>query len=279
MKGKLKILFATDFSPCSKEALETLKQLKSVFSVEIHLIHVVSSFWKDWISSGAYQKEAMERLASWQTLFLNENDHQKLHIKQGNPADSIISLARELKIHLVLMAFHKEKDSARYKTHHTVDSVVRHAQQSVWVTQSAHITHLLCGVDGSKNSMKALEKAIDLARRFKAPLELVFVFPQIDFNPIGLSQYQKKEAEETFKEKQTQDIEVLLNKIDASDIKVKKHYQWGRPADVILGMAEDLDISLIIIGAKGKDPLRHILMGSTAAKVLRHVPCSLWVVR
>lgn len=64
-KKILKILFAIDFSIGSKNALKNLNNLLKKYKSDVSMIHVVESFWKDWINHGLYQKEATQRLKAW----------------------------------------------------------------------------------------------------------------------------------------------------------------------------------------------------------------------
>jgi universal stress protein F len=52
----------------------------------------------------------------------------------------------------------------------------------------------------------------------------------------------------------------------------------GRPAQVIVDVAEELQADLIIIGSHGYDTLDRIL-GTTAARVVNHARCSVLVIK
>jgi nucleotide-binding universal stress UspA family protein len=47
----------------------------------------------------------------------------------------------------------------------------------------------------------------------------------------------------------------------------------------ITEIARDRDIDLIIIGTHGYTGLKHLVLGSTAEKVVRHAPCPVLTVR
>ncbi len=53
----------------------------------------------------------------------------------------------------------------------------------------------------------------------------------------------------------------------------------GTPAEEIIRMAGDLKADLIVIATHGHTGLKHLLMGSVAERVLRHVRCPVLVVR
>lgn len=53
----------------------------------------------------------------------------------------------------------------------------------------------------------------------------------------------------------------------------------GTPAEEIIRLAQELGVDLIVIATHGHTGLKHLLMGSVAERVIRHVPCAVLVVR
>ena len=53
----------------------------------------------------------------------------------------------------------------------------------------------------------------------------------------------------------------------------------GNPADEIIRTAKERDADLIVIATHGRTGLKHLFMGSTAERVVRHVHCPVLVVR
>ncbi len=64
----------------------------------------------------------------------------------------------------------------------------------------------------------------------------------------------------------------------ASDVSVEADVRVGHPYQTILDTSKDLNAELIVI-ASHKPGLQDYLLGSTAAKVVRHAMCSVLVVR
>lgn len=278
MRDKINILFATDFSLGSKIALKTLKLLQKKYQTNVSLIHVVESFWKDWVSDGLYQKEAMQRLHAWQKEYSKEDESKKLYTKVGNPADNILDVAQKIKANLILIGGKVTEETSRYKTGTAIESVVRSATSPVWICQRDKISKILCGIDGSSSSAKALQFAIDLSKRFSAELCILHALPSY-LPAYGMTERTIKREEEKFKVENTNKIKKFLELFSLKKIKTETHFQWGAPANIILDHAEDFNYDLIVIGAKGHSMLHHVLIGSTAEKVLRYTPCSLLVVR
>jgi nucleotide-binding universal stress UspA family protein len=53
----------------------------------------------------------------------------------------------------------------------------------------------------------------------------------------------------------------------------------GDPGSTILRSAEQHRADLIALGASGRSGLMRLALGSVAEHVVRHAPCSVWVVR
>lgn len=275
---KCKLLVATDFSSHSNPIFATVRLLKQKYQLKISLIHVIQSFWKNWWASDLYKKEALQRLTR-----INEKNKLLINSKNlfvliGNPAECIINIAEQLRPNYILLGQQKTDDQ-RYKTAQTLEQVVTAAKQSVWLCQSVSLKRVLCGIDGSRLSTKALKNAIEICLMFSAELNIVFVMTKIDFNPLGLDEEQIIEEERKSEQKHSKKMDTFLKKFNFGKLKIKKHYLWGVPGDVILDLAEDFNCDLIVLGANGHSLLHHVLIGSTVKKVLRYSPCSLLVVR
>jgi len=279
MKDKLRVLFATDFSSNSRLASRLLKLLQKSYKINLSLLYIIPSFWKDWFASGSYKQEAQQRLLSWQLEMIEKQDIKNLHVEYGNPAEEILQTALTTKSNLIVLGSKSISEGGRYKTGATIEAVVRHAKQSVLICKNENISKIICGIDGSASSTRAIKFAIDLCRRFSASLCIISALPHGNFNPLGLEEHEEKKLNEKFKVEQVNKLEQFLKDFDFSGISLKKCFPWGIPANTILDMAEDFNYDLIVVGAKGYSRLQHVLIGSTAEKVLRYAPCSLLVVR
>lgn len=276
----LTAIIATDFSPEAKLITPTLTALQHTHALQLNLIYVLASYWKNWFHSGLPQKEALRRLQLFYTTLTGSTpDTDQLFVPIGNPGDCIISLAKLLQPSYVFIGGAKTAAASRYPIAHTLLAVARSVAQSVWVCKSTTISHILCGIDGSRHSAKALAKAIELARLFRARLSIVAVIERIDFNPLGLSSTEIAAHEQRIEQQHRQHLAQFLHAYDFNSISTTEFYPWGTPGEVILDMAEDMSVDLIVLGTCGHSRLRHALIGGVTQTVLRHTPCSLLIVR
>ena len=71
-------------------------------------------------------------------------------------------------------------------------------------------------------------------------------------------------------------IEALIEEVGISG--ASSVVEFGRPADLILELAERDEVDLIIVGSHGKHGIA-LLLGSTATSVLHHARCDVLAVR
>ncbi|MCE5334666.1 MAG: universal stress protein [Desulfobacteraceae bacterium] len=134
---------------------------------------------------------------------------------------------------------------------------------------------VLIATDGSVHSMKALERGLELAEKEGAQITLMTValFPS-DFDELLPNIQDKLEASAK---------EVLRQaraKFEEKGIPVESIFEVGTvPADNIIEQAEQGKYDRIIMGSKGASGIMRFLIGSTAARVVAHAPCSVTVVR
>nr|WP_273545378.1 universal stress protein [Sinorhizobium medicae] len=61
--------------------------------------------------------------------------------------------------------------------------------------------------------------------------------------------------------------------------RVDARVEPGDYAETILGVADEVDADLIVVGSRGLGGLRGLLVGSVSQKVVQHSDCSVLVVR
>lgn len=145
----------------------------------------------------------------------------------------------------------------------------------------AEYKNVLVGIDGSKQSIMAFHKAIDIAKRNNSKLHLLSVvngehYPTAagygiidrDMYDAAVERMKKTLAELEQEAKKAGlaevDTTVMVGnaKLAITDQYPKKH-----------------DVDLIVVGATGLNVIGRIIVGSTAAYVIRHAPCDVTVVK
>lgn len=135
---------------------------------------------------------------------------------------------------------------------------------------------ILVATDGSEQSMKAVQRAVELAETEGAEITL-----------ISVAFYSKEDMA-----KVPPDIRAKLESPAAEALRAAKALFDERgimvetildadfvPANVIIRKAEEGGFDRILLGSTGAGDFKKIFIGSTAAKVVANSPCSVTVIR
>src|SRR5579872_385822 len=152
--------------------------------------------------------------------------------------------------------------------------------------QMLPLEKILVATDGSKNSERAVQAAVQIAERISAELIVVTVIMEMVppvYSPIGVdvpaidySAYlsraegdAKKIAEAAVASAQNQGVRarlVLLRSVTSIP-------------DTIIEEASKESVNLIVAGTRGLGGFKKLLLGSVSSALVAHAPCSVLVVR
>jgi nucleotide-binding universal stress UspA family protein len=139
------------------------------------------------------------------------------------------------------------------------------------------IHRILLATDGSAYAARAEEYALFLASVWKTGLDAVSVLefppgmnPEYPINEVYLGQL-RKEAD--------RHLERLADRASQVGLSVKTQVVIGIPSQKITDIARDNGDDLVVVGTHGRTGLGHMLLGSTAERVIRGAPCPVLAVR
>ena len=142
-----------------------------------------------------------------------------------------------------------------------------------------NFSHLVSPTDFSPNSERAIDYAVQLARRLGAKLTLLHIVPEpsaLDYSMEGVSVQEIQEWEKGAEIKLTEQLtraQLEYKEVDAVRLSAL------HPRDEIVRAATDLSADLLVISTHGCTGWKHFLFGSDAEKILEHAPCPVLVVR
>ena len=142
------------------------------------------------------------------------------------------------------------------------------------------LKQILVPIDFSDCSRKALRYAVPVAERFGAQLLLLYVIEtnalpaELGYVPSEVKRAGIDSAEKALEEL-AQRTEQALGTHFARQSAVRNGIPWQE----ITVAAQTLDVDLIVLSTHGYTGIKHILMGSTAERVVQHAPCPVLVVR
>jgi universal stress protein A len=135
---------------------------------------------------------------------------------------------------------------------------------------------ILVPIDFSKISQSALEYAVPLARQFDAKITLLHAIEPLPY-PV---EWTYASMREDFPIGPLQEkLKVLAQRAIEPELLKEVIVRVGTAFEVIANAAWDCEADLIVITTHGHTGLKHVFMGSTAERVVRHAPCPVLVVR
>lgn len=136
---------------------------------------------------------------------------------------------------------------------------------------------ILAGVDGSDQSAKAFQFALDLARSSGAQLHACAAVYGAE---IELAEPEELAA---LVEKVRTHMRSALERTQAAatdaNVEVKVHLLEGHPVEELLALASRLRADHLVLGHRSKGLFERLLMGSVAKRVVDFARCSVTVIR
>jgi len=282
-----KLLFAVDFSPYTEKLIGCAGELSSVGFKEAALLHVV-----DTKQHAEYGDEVHPRHEKWTEIAQEEMDKLVVEVeetgltvkpilKTGHPVDVILDTAKEEDVDLIFMGGHGKNFLHRHLIGSVTEKVLKLADRPVMIQHcrvakgedgyscenvcTSMFGNILVANDFSEYASRVEPILIDLAMTFCTPITLLHV--QEGKADGGWRLADEKEKEEVEDEMaKLQDLSGELGRYCSS---VKQDIVHGSPASAILGYAEEIGATLIIIGAFGMQGIIDGMLGSIADKVVR----------
>ena len=139
---------------------------------------------------------------------------------------------------------------------------------------------ILCPLDFSRHSSRALDIACELARDNQASLTLMhaYVIPSYPL-PEGYVMASSETVAEILSKTQQAMNEARTRAIAQGVASVDIVMSEGAPFAEILRAAREHGSDLIVIATHGRTGIKHALLGSVTEKVVRKAPCAVLTVR
>jgi nucleotide-binding universal stress UspA family protein len=135
------------------------------------------------------------------------------------------------------------------------------------------------GTDGSDTAARAVEFAIDLAKRYQARLVAISCYRPVD--ELRVSKDQEDAPQEIQWEiNREQEVEATLAQVEshahAAGLEVTSVASQGNPADVLIKYASEQGADVLVVGNKG---MQRRILGSVPNSVAHKADCSVVIVK
>jgi nucleotide-binding universal stress UspA family protein len=134
---------------------------------------------------------------------------------------------------------------------------------------------ILVGVDFSKNSIHALEYALQFANRVGADMTLLWV------NNTATSEYVFDDTLLEIKKEKRSNLETLIDKYQGklSPGKISYKLRKGKVHLEVASQAKQINADLIVAGTHGVSGFEEYWIGSNAYRIVTHAPCPVITIR
>jgi nucleotide-binding universal stress UspA family protein len=147
---------------------------------------------------------------------------------------------------------------------------------------------LVC-VDGSKQSMKAVEEAVKIAGGCNVnEVTIIHVCEnKLDWSGIPYEGSVTREDMERFRKSLEQcnyeNNEKVMSEakeiFERNNIRVNEIFKEGHPAQVIADVANEEGYDMVVIGSRGLGGLKKLFLGSVSSAVIQEVKSNVYVVK
>jgi nucleotide-binding universal stress UspA family protein len=207
-------------------------------------------------------------------------------VKEGLVAGEILRFAEASRADVVVMGTHGRSGFQRLILGSVTESVLRHAACPVLtvppgVADAVPVgpelfRRILCAVDFSAPSLRALDYASSLAQEGEASLTVLHVFePVADYVAVTVGGVDNK-AMQAAAERHLHTL--VAGRANGSG-EVITMLAVGKPGREILEVAEAQQIDLIVLGVAGRGAADIFWFGSTANQVVRRASCPVLTLR
>ena len=234
-------------------------ELKANYQLPSEVLNKLDNVYSD--AGKKYLRQAKE-------LFEEEHiDISSELIKAEDSAEAVIEMVKERNYDLVVIG-NRAPHSEQFALGPVSEKVSMYASCPVLISKGkTDLKKLLVAVDGSKLSNKAVDYAVELAKKFDAKLTLLHVEEKKLFNL-------ERDLSQKIGEKFLLDAERRIG-----DVEYEKKMIAGTPWEIILDIAKDGDFDLVVMGSRGMSSVKRFLLGSVSAEVSMLAQSSVLLVR
>jgi nucleotide-binding universal stress UspA family protein len=294
-----RILWPTDFSDFSRRALEHAVALGRWYEADLTLLHVASfvpstATFPPGVSPLTSEPIGHDRILEELNRFADPVAAAGLRsdvvLRDGNAAGEILDLAKTLPADLVVMGTHGRGGFERLVLGSVAEKVLRKACCPVLtVPPTAEEAHtgapalfesILCPVDFSPTSMKALDYALSIAQEAKASLTLLHVVEWSPDDEVREHRHFNVPEYRLYLEEEARDmLRYAVPKEARLWCEPREIVAIGKPREEIQRVARETGAHLIVMGVQGRGAVDLMLFGSTTHHVIREAHCPVLTIR
>jgi len=287
------LLVATDFSETAEAAAEWAVEIATARKARVHLVHILTlppprPHYAPAPSDlqNALRDAAMEQLEREAQRLTDLGADVEKVLELGVPSQTLVRLAEELEPLVLVIGTRGLTGLSHLLLGSTAERVVQHASCPVLTIhpedagEHRDLSTVLVPTDFSDDALKAVHAARDLLRHFDdARLILLHAFNlPVEYTAYGPIPTSVNYLEDAGIEAEQQ-LTRIAEELQSEGTRVETVAREGYPPEVICDEAKSQGADLVVMGTHGRSGLAHLLLGSTAERVVQKAPCPVMTVR
>lgn len=294
MKTFKHIIAAVDFTPSCLRALREAMHRASVDGAAVTVVHVMDEMLVQELKQALSTSESAIR-AEWEARlrkFVDESGaggaKAAAEVRVGHPFSELVDACHAHGADLLVMGV-KGSGTEASRIGVIAAKCIRKAPVDVLVVRhdaEPPFKKVLACVDFSDNSAKALRRALQLAAQDRAEVECLYVYQSamamaLDYGgfitplPPVISD---DEAMKNWHKELDGFVAPIAREFEGVAVRTVVAEQLNI-REAILDHVRDHHTDLVVLGTRGKSGLRHMLIGTTAEKIVQNAPCSILAVK
>jgi nucleotide-binding universal stress UspA family protein len=141
--------------------------------------------------------------------------------------------------------------------------------------------HILLAVDGSPSSLEARDLVAGIGWPEGTEITVVTAFkvPPAWYTDTAITGDRLADADDALRQQARQELATIVPPLEQRSWTIEQRVAEGRAATAILSIADEVDADLIVLGSRGRGPIRSMLLGSVSAEVTSQSRRSVLVAR
>jgi nucleotide-binding universal stress UspA family protein len=279
-----RFLVPIDFSEHSEKAFDYALALAERLSAQITCVNIDELFRSVYpedslqlYSNENVIRDRIEKIQEQIQAYVKKAQEKRIDahyaiVRGDSVSEKLLEHIRGEQYDLVVMGTHGRTGMKHLFLGSIAEKIVRLSPTPVLTVhkcvESCPLENILVPVDFSQYSREALESAHEIAQKVGAKITIIHVIERViypAFYPEGY--YPIMDFEPTLHKQVLENIDTFFKQIPK--LTAGKVVTAGRPSDEIKNYAENNDMDLIIMATRGLSGLQHLIVGSTAERVVR----------
>ena len=296
-EGPRNIVAATDLSDNANAALRWAKEIANDHQAALHIVHAsnLAGWSTDYLEIDAriptqVQQATQQKLDEIAQQYRQGGVQVSAEVRIGEPCDVILTTARARQADLIVVGTRGQRGLDYLLLGSTAQRVVQRATCPVLTIhpQAAEkekpIRRILVATDFSPEAEVACQSSLSLSRGEPSGTEVILMHAYlVPYELMDANGFVSTNASlEQWETAQT-DVEKRLERSAQSARETGTSVETlgleGYPPEAIIEKAREYEVDLIAMGTHGRTGLTHVLLGSTAERVIQRAPCPVLTVR